>query len=124
MATKVLIVDDSASMRQMTEIILKTAGYEVTQAVDGRDGLSKLNEDLDVIISDFNMPNMNGLEFITAVRNGTVNRAVPIIMLTTESEGEKKQAGKEAGATAWITKPVNRDNLVGVVRKVTATLEF
>ena len=124
MATKVLIVDDSASMRQMTEIILKTAGYEVTQAVDGRDGLSKLNEDFDVIISDFNMPNMNGLEFITAVRNGTVNRAVPIIMLTTESEGEKKQAGKEAGATAWITKPVNRDNLVGVVRKVTATLEF
>lgn len=124
MATKVLIVDDSASMRQMTEIILKTAGYEVTQAVDGRDGLGKLSEDFDVIISDFNMPNMNGLEFITAVRNGTVNRAVPIIMLTTESEGEKKQAGKEAGATAWITKPVNRDNLVGVVKKVTATLEF
>jgi two-component system, chemotaxis family, chemotaxis protein CheY len=124
MATKVLIVDDSASMRQMTEIILKAAGYEVTQAVDGRDGLSKISEDFDVVISDFNMPNMDGLEFITAIRNGTVNRAVPIIMLTTESEAEKKQAGKEAGATAWITKPVNRDNLVGVVRKVTATLEF
>ncbi|TVR68006.1 MAG: response regulator [Spirochaetaceae bacterium] len=124
MATKVMIVDDSVSMRQMVEIILKTAGYEVTQAVDGREGLEKLTDDTDVVISDYNMPNMNGVEFISAVRNGLVNRAVPIIMLTTESEDEKKQAGKQAGATAWITKPVNRDNLVGVLRKVTATLDF
>jgi two-component system, chemotaxis family, chemotaxis protein CheY len=124
MATKTLIVDDSASMRQMIEIILKGAGYEVTQAVDGQDGLAKLTEDIDVVISDYNMPNMNGVEFVTAVRNGTVNRAVPIIMLTTESEDEKKQAGKQAGATAWVTKPVNKDTLIGVVQKVTATLDF
>ena len=124
MATKILIVDDSASMRQMVEIILKGAGYEVTQAVDGSDGLKKLSEEFDVVISDYNMPNMNGVEFITAVRAGSVNRAVPIIMLTTESEDEKKQSGKQAGATAWVTKPVNKDSLLGVIRKVTATIEF
>lgn len=124
MATRILIVDDSASMRQMTEIILKSAGYEVIQAVDGNDGLSKLTDEIDVVISDYNMPNMNGVEFITAVRNGAVNAAVPIIMLTTESEGDKKQAGKQAGATAWVTKPVNRESLVSVVGKVTATVDF
>lgn len=124
MATKILIVDDSASMRQMVEIILKGAGHEVTQAVDGADGLKKLSEEFDVVISDYNMPNMNGVEFISAVRAGSVNRAVPIIMLTTESEDEKKQSGKQAGATAWVTKPVNKDSLLGVIRKVTATIEF
>ncbi len=121
---KVLIVDDSASMRQMTEIILKGAGHEVVQAVDGSDGLTKLTADVTVVVSDYNMPNMNGVEFITAVRSGPVNSAVPIIMLTTESEDDKKRAGKEAGATAWVTKPINRDNLLGVIDKVTATLDF
>lgn len=124
MATRILIVDDSASMRQMTEIILKGAGYEVVQAVDGQDGLDKLSEEIDAIISDYNMPRMNGVEFVNAVRNGTVNRAVPIVMLTTESEAEKKQAGKQAGATAWVVKPPNRDALLAVMEKVTATLEF
>ncbi len=122
--SKILIVDDSASMRQMSEIILTGAGHEVIQAVDGNDGLAKLTEDIDVVVSDYNMPNMNGLEFITTVRGGSVNSSVPIVMLTTESEEDKKRAGKDAGATAWVTKPITRDNLVGVIKKVTASLEF
>lgn len=124
MASKILIVDDSASMRQMSELILKSGGYEVVQAEDGRQGLEKLSEDIDVVVSDYNMPNMNGVEFITAVRNGQVNAAVPIIMLTTESEAQLKQAGKEAGATAWVTKPVNKENLLTVVKKVSSKPSF
>lgn len=124
MPDRVLIVDDSVSMRQMTGIILSSAGYEVVQAEDGNDGLSKLTEDIRVVLTDYNMPTMNGLEFIRAVRSGTVNKSVPIIMVTTESEDDKKRAGKEAGATGWITKPFQKETLLAAVKKVAARIEF
>ncbi len=124
MADKILIVDDSVSMRQMTNMILSGAGYEVVQAVDGKDGLDKMSADIKVIITDYNMPNMNGIEFIKAVRTGTVNKSVPILMVTTESENEKKQEGKSAGATGWITKPFDKDTLLQTIKKVADPLGF
>lgn len=124
MADKILIVDDSISMRQMTNMILSSAGYEVVQAVDGQDGVAKMSADIKVVITDYNMPNMNGIEFIKAVRSGTVNKSVPILMVTTESEDAKKQEGKSAGATGWITKPFDKDTLLQTINKVANPLAF
>lgn len=124
MADKILIVDDSVSMRQMTNMILSSAGYEVVQAVDGQDGVAKMSADIKVVITDYNMPNMNGIEFIKAVRSGTVNKSVPILMVTTESEDAKKQEGKSAGATGWITKPFDKDTLLQTINKVANPLSF
>jgi len=124
MADKILIVDDSVSMRQMINMILSGAGYEVVQAVDGKDGVAKMSADIKVIITDYNMPNMNGIEFIKAVRSGTVNKSVPILMVTTESEDGKKQEGKSAGATGWITKPFDKDTLLQTIHKVANPLAF
>lgn len=124
MADTVLVVDDSVSMRQMETIILKQAGYEVIEASDGQEALEKLTSGISVIVTDFNMPNMNGVEFIHAVRQGSVNKSVPILMLTTESEDNKKQQGKAAGATAWLTKPFEQDQLVKAIRKISDTVEF
>ncbi|MCA1753768.1 MAG: response regulator [Spirochaeta sp.] len=124
MAEKILIVDDSVSMRQMTNMILGGAGYEVVQAVDGKDGLAKMSADIKVVITDYNMPNMNGIEFIKAVRSGAVNKSVPILMVTTESEDSKKQEGKNAGATGWITKPFDKDTLLQTIKKVAGSLDF
>ncbi|MFN2312121.1 MAG: response regulator [Spirochaetia bacterium] len=124
MAEKILIVDDSVSMRQMTNMILGGAGYEVVQAVDGKDGLAKMSADIKVVITDYNMPNMNGIEFIKAVRSGAVNKSVPILMVTTESEDSKKQEGKNAGATGWITKPFDKDTLLQTINKVAGSLDF
>ncbi|MFP4151824.1 MAG: response regulator [Alkalispirochaeta sp.] len=121
---KILIVDDSVSMRQMISIILTGAGHEVTEAVDGSDGLHKLNEEIDAVVTDYNMPNMGGIEFIRNVRGGTVNKKVPILMLTTESEASKKTEGREAGATAWITKPFNRESLLTTLDKITRSVSF
>lgn len=119
-----LIVDDSVSMRQMETIILKQAGYEVVEASDGREALEQLTADVSVVVTDFNMPNMNGVEFIRAVREGSVNKSVPILMLTTESEDDKKQQGKEAGATAWLTKPFEQDQLLKAIRKIAGSVDF
>jgi two-component system chemotaxis response regulator CheY len=124
MGDKILVTDDSVSMRQMTSIILKQAGYEVIEAVDGTDALEKLNEDIKVLITDYNMPNMNGIELIKAVRSGSVNKSIPILMVTTESEDAKKQEGKQAGATGWITKPFDKETLVGTLKKIADTVEF
>ena len=121
---KILIVDDSVSMRQMISIILSGAGHEVLEAVDGTDGMAKISDDLDAIITDYNMPNMGGIEFIRSVRAGAVNKSVPILMLTTESESSKKAEGREAGATAWITKPFNRDSLLKTLDKITRKVDF
>jgi two-component system chemotaxis response regulator CheY len=123
-AEKILIVDDSVSMRQMTSIILKNAGYTVEQAVDGEEGLSKISEDVSLIITDYNMPGMNGIELIRQIRAGSTNKAVPILMLTTESEEAKKTEGREAGATAWLTKPFDKEQLLGVIKKVTGGVSF
>ena len=86
MSRKVLYIDDSVSMRQMTSLILGGAGYEVVQASNGAEGLEKLAPDIDLVITDFNMPGMNGIEVIRSIREGDVAKSVPILMLTTESE--------------------------------------
>ena len=120
MAKRVLAVDDSTSVRQLQSVVLSAAGYEVVQAVDGKDALTQLGKTtVSLILTDLNMPNLDGLGLIRAVRAGTgPHRLVPIIMLTTESQDDKKQAGRAAGATAWIVKPFTPDQLVGVVKKV------
>ena len=124
MSDRVLVVDDSVSMRQMIHIILKGAGYTVDEAGSGPEALSLLSSEHRAIITDYNMPEMNGVEFIERVRAGSVNKAVPILMLTTESEDAKREAGKRAGATAWLTKPFQKGELIEVVKKVATTVEF
>jgi len=115
-----MTVDDSASVRQMVSFTLRGAGYEVIEAVDGKDALSKLNNGVRVrlIFADLNMPNMDGIELIRAVRARPAYKFVPIIMLTTESQASKKQEGKSAGATGWIVKPFKPQQLLAVVKKV------
>jgi two-component system chemotaxis response regulator CheY len=116
---KILTVDDSSSIRQMVGFTLRKAGYEVTEAVDGQDGFGKVGSDkFDLIITDLNMPNMDGIQLITAVRKLPTYSFVPILMLSTESQAEKKDAGRKAGATGWIVKPFNADQLVSVIQKL------
>ncbi len=116
---KILAVDDSASVRQMVSFTLQSAGYEVADAVDGQDGLAKAGQGkFDMIITDLNMPNLDGIELITAVRRLPGYAFIPILMLTTESQPEKKDAGRKAGATGWIVKPFNGEQLVAVLRKL------
>lgn len=120
MGSQILIVDDSASIRQMVTFTLTGAGYDVIEAVDGRDALEKLSgaPDVRMIVTDLSMPNLDGIELIRAVRGGTSHRFIPIVMLTTESLESKKQEGKAAGATGWIVKPFRPEQLVAVVKKV------
>jgi two-component system, chemotaxis family, chemotaxis protein CheY len=118
MAKKILIADDSSSMRQMINFTLDEAGFTVVQSVDGADALSKFSADINVVITDLNMPNKNGIELIKAIRSGSVNKFLPIIMLTTESQAAKKEEGKVAGATAWIVKPFTPENLIETIKKV------
>lgn len=124
MGEKIMVVDDSVSMRQMTGIILTQAGYETVQAADGNEAIEKFDDSIKLLITDYNMPNMNGIELIKSIRNGNVNKAVPILMVTTESEDEKKMEGKEAGATGWITKPFDKDLLLNTIKKITQAVEF
>jgi two-component system, chemotaxis family, chemotaxis protein CheY len=115
----IMTVDDSASLRQMVSVVLRTGGYEVIEAVDGLDALSKLKgQEVHMFLTDMNMPNMDGLEFTRQLRAMPQYKFVPIILLTTESHPDKKQQGKAAGATAWIVKPFNPDQLLAVVKKV------
>ncbi|MGD0907596.1 MAG: response regulator [Candidatus Acidiferrales bacterium] len=117
--TKILAVDDSASVRQMVTFTLQGAGYEVVNAVDGKDGLTKAGQDkFDMIITDLNMPNLDGIGMIVEIRKLPGCSFVPILMLTTESQAEKKDAGRKAGATGWIVKPFNADQLIAVIRKL------
>lgn len=119
MSARILTVDDSASVRMTTKIALTNAGYEVTEAVDGLDGLNKAKADnYDLIVTDLNMPNMNGLQMIEALRQSPAHMGVPIIFLTTESDADMKNRAKAAGATGWITKPFAPENLVKIARKV------
>ena len=118
MAT-ILAVDDSASMRQMVSFTLKGAGYEVIDAVDGVDALNKAKQQaINLVITDVNMPNMDGITLIAELRKLPNYKFTPLLMLTTESAPEKKQAGKAAGATGWIVKPFNPDQLLATVKKV------
>lgn len=118
MSKRIMTVDDSSSVRQMVSFTLKDAGYEVLEAVDGQDALGKLSGKVDMIITDLNMPNMDGIELIRQVRTLPDYKFVPIVMLTTESQAGKKQEGKDAGATGWIVKPFKPDQLLAVIKKV------
>jgi two-component system chemotaxis response regulator CheY len=103
----------------MVSFTLKQAGYQVVEAVDGKDALAKLNGSaVHMMLTDLNMPNMDGIELIRHVRASSSSKFIPIVMLTTESQVEKKQAGKEAGATGWIVKPFKPEQLLAVVKKV------
>lgn len=114
----IMTVDDSASMRDMIRFTLSNAGYNVLEANDGRDALQKLSAATPgLLITDLNMPNVDGLELIRQVRQLPGFRYLPIIMLTTESQDAKKQAGRAAGASGWIVKPFRGDQLVAVARK-------
>lgn len=116
---KILAVDDSASMRQMVSFTLKGAGHDVTEAVDGVDALAKAKDaKFDLVISDVNMPNMDGITLIKELRALPSFKFTPMLMLTTESTAEKKQEGKAAGATGWIVKPFNPDQLLATANKV------
>lgn len=116
----ILAVDDSASVRQMVAFTLRSAGYEVVEAVDGADALQKLNSvQVQLVITDLNMPRLDGLGLVQSIRgSGGAHRFVPIVFLTTESQDAKKQQAKAAGATGWIVKPFRPEQLVGVVKKV------
>ncbi len=120
MARKILILDDTQSMRSLLSMTLKQNGHIVIEATDGIDGLDKLkqNPDVDLIFTDLNMPNRNGIEFIKDVKAIASLKSIPIVMLTTESEEQKKLEGKSAGAMAWIVKPFKVDTIQSVLEKI------
>lgn len=116
---KILAVDDSASMRQMVSFTLQGAGYEVVEASDGQDALNKAKlGQVDLVLSDVNMPVMDGIALIKNLRSLPSYKFTPILMLTTESAADKKSEGKAAGATGWIVKPFNPDQLLNTIKKV------
>lgn len=118
MAT-ILAVDDSASMRQMVSFTLKGAGYDVVEACDGKDALEKAKtQTFNLVISDVNMPIMDGITLIKELRALSEYKFTPMLMLTTESGDDKKTQGKSAGATGWIVKPFNPDQLLATIKKV------
>lgn len=119
MAKTILIVDDSASVRQVVKIALTGAGYDVIEGVDGKDALSKLTgQKVHLIISDVNMPNMDGITFVKAVKQLSAYKFTPVIMLTTESQEAKKQEGQAAGAKAWVVKPFQPAQMLAAVSKL------
>ncbi|MPS69894.1 response regulator [Novosphingobium aerophilum] len=118
-STRILTVDDSASMRALLNHALSTNGFDVAQADDGLSALEWLAvNEVDVVITDINMPRLDGFGLIEKVRGGTRHRDRPILVLTTESSDEKKARARAAGATGWIVKPFDTDKLVAAVRRV------
>jgi two-component system chemotaxis response regulator CheY len=119
MSKVAVTVDDSKTMRDMVAFTLKSNGFEVLEAEDGEQALEVIGDQkVDIIITDLNMPKMNGIELVRALRGKDSFKFTPILMLTTESEGSKKEEGKQAGATGWIVKPFNPDALMKIVSKV------
>ncbi|MDP3814655.1 response regulator [Pseudomonas sp.] len=119
MAKTVMVVDDSSSVRQVVSIALKGAGYEVIEASDGKDALAKLNgQKIHLMISDVNMPNMDGITLVKEVKKLANYKFTPIIMLTTESQEAKKQEGQAAGAKAWVVKPFQPAQMLAAVSKL------
>ena len=119
MSKTILSVDDSASIRQLVTFTLQKEGYKILEAVDGKDALAKAKgAAVDMVITDLNMPNMDGIELIQALRSDPVFKFTPIVMLTTESAMNKKEAGRQAGATGWIVKPFKPDQLIAVVKRL------
>ena len=119
MGKKILIVDDAVTMRQLLAATLKSAGYDVVDASNGKEGIDKLGKArFNLIITDLNMPVMDGITFIKEVKKSAIHKFTPIIMLTTESSAAKKEEGKQAGAKAWIVKPFKPNELLAVVKKI------
>jgi two-component system chemotaxis response regulator CheY len=117
--TKVLVVDDSNSIRDMLSFTLKSAGYETVEAKDGQDGLNKAKgTTIDLVISDVNMPIMDGITLCQELRKLSSFKYIPILMLTTESSGDMKTRGKAAGATGWLVKPFNPEKLLATIKRV------
>jgi two-component system, chemotaxis family, chemotaxis protein CheY len=119
MTIRILTIDDSKTIRDMLMLTLSEAGFDVLQAVDGQDGLDVLGKErVDIVITDINMPKMDGYEVIRHLRGHSVHKSTPILVLTTESDTEKKNLAREAGATGWMVKPFDPERLVATVRKV------
>jgi two-component system, chemotaxis family, chemotaxis protein CheY len=119
MTKRILTIDDSKTIRDMLMLTLADAGFEVLQAVDGQDGLDVLEkEQVDVVITDINMPRMDGYEVIRQMRSKSIYKSTPILVLTTESEADKKNLARVAGATGWMVKPFDPDRLIATINKV------
>ena len=118
MSKTIMIVDDSASLRQVVSIALKGAGYETIEACDGKDALNKLTGKIHLIISDVNMPNMDGITFVKEVKKLPNYKFTPVIMLTTESQANKKAEVQAAGAKAWVVKPFQPATMLAAVSKL------
>jgi two-component system, chemotaxis family, chemotaxis protein CheY len=119
MTKRILTIDDSKTIRDMLMLTLADAGFEVLQAVDGQDGLDVLSkEQVDVVITDINMPRMDGYEVIRQMRSNSAHKTIPILVLTTESEADKKNLARQAGATGWMVKPFDPDRLIATINKV------
>jgi two-component system chemotaxis response regulator CheY len=120
MTKTILTIDDSASIRQMISLTLSGAGHRVLEAGNGAEGYDKaIGQPMDAILTDLNMPVMNGIEFIKKFRQHPMSKGVPIIFLTTESDDNLKAEARAAGATGWIVQPFKQDQLVAVIKKVT-----
>lgn len=119
MSKTILVVDDSTSLRQVVNMALKGAGYEVIEACDGKDALTKLSgQRIHLVICDVNMPNMDGITFVKEMKKNPAYKFTPVIMLTTEGSDEKKKAGQEAGAKAWVIKPFQPQQMLAAVSKL------
>lgn len=119
MAKTIMVVDDSSSVRQVVGMALRGAGYEVMEGRDGQDALSQLTgRKVHLIISDVNMPNMDGISFVRKLKQEPQFKFTPVMMLTTESEDDKKRQGQEAGAKAWMVKPFQPPQMLGAVQKL------
>ena len=119
MAKTIMVIDDSASLRQVVGIALKGAGYDVVEAMDGMDALSKLKgQKINLVVCDVNMPNMDGITFVKEIKQLPNYKFTPVIMLTTESQENKKKEGQAAGAKAWVVKPFKPEVLLGAVAKL------
>lgn len=118
MSASLLVVDDSESVRQLLSFTLKDSGYNVTTASNGKEGLEKLEQsDVDMVITDLNMPLMNGMKFVEGIRARRESRFIPVVVVTTESLESKRQEARKAGVSGWITKPFHPDQLLDVIRK-------
>jgi len=119
MGASILVVDDSVSIRQSVRFILEQNGYTVYEASDGAEGLKRLGEQkVQLVITDVNMPNMDGLTMVKKIRETEGVKFLPILVLTTESQGSVVEEGKKAGATGWIVKPFNNEKLIETIKKV------
>ena len=119
MSQTILVVDDSSAIRQSMKYVLETAGYGVIDASNGKEALNVISQDVKLVITDVNMPEMNGIDLVKNIRTGvTALKTVPIIILTTESQADMKQKGKEAGATAWVVKPFPPEEIIAAVKKL------